>query len=278
MSDTLTTLEQGARVLHTPCGGGPLVWHVWGEGPPLLLLHGGSGSWTHWVRNVAPLAASGRSLWVPDMPGFGDSALPPGCEDADQLPPWLEQGLQQLLGDTPVDVLAFSFGALVAGYLATAHPERVASLLLIGAPALSAEALPPLPLLLWQRHPPGPARDAAHRRNLRLLMLAHDDAVDELALAVHAANVARDRMLRRKLMRTDALLRLLPGLRCPLAGWWGDQDVLYAHRLPVIGQALSRAPHYRGLTLRPGVGHWAMYEDAAAFNAGAVSWLDGLSR
>jgi 2-hydroxy-6-oxonona-2,4-dienedioate hydrolase len=189
MSDTLTTLEQGARVLHTPCGGdGPLVWHVWGEGPPLLLLHGGSGSWTHWVRNVAPLAASGRSVWVPDMPGFGDSALPPGCEDADQLPPWLEQGLQLLLGETPVDVLAFSFGALVAGYLATAHPDRVASLLLIGAPALSAEALPPLPLLLWQRHPPGPARDAAHRRNLRLLMLAHDDAVDELALAVHAAS------------------------------------------------------------------------------------------
>ena len=39
--------------------GGRMVWHRWGEElgqaardqPPVVLLHGGSGSWTHWVRN-----------------------------------------------------------------------------------------------------------------------------------------------------------------------------------------------------------------------------------
>jgi 2-hydroxy-6-oxonona-2,4-dienedioate hydrolase len=64
----------------TPCGAGDLVWHVWGQARPgvrpLVLLHGGSGSWTHWVRNLDALVAAGHQLWVPDLPGFGDSAPP----------------------------------------------------------------------------------------------------------------------------------------------------------------------------------------------------------
>ncbi|HXA97799.1 MAG TPA: alpha/beta hydrolase, partial [Candidatus Dormibacteraeota bacterium] len=39
-----------------PVGDGSMVWRSWGAGPPLVLLHGASGSWTHWIRNVLPLA------------------------------------------------------------------------------------------------------------------------------------------------------------------------------------------------------------------------------
>lgn len=66
----------GTRV-ETPCGAGRLVWYSWGQGRPLLLLHGGSGSWTHWIRNVETLAAAGYQVIAPDLPGSGDSALPP---------------------------------------------------------------------------------------------------------------------------------------------------------------------------------------------------------
>ena len=38
--------------LETPCGNGKMVWRHWGKGPPLVLLHGGFGSWTHWIRNI----------------------------------------------------------------------------------------------------------------------------------------------------------------------------------------------------------------------------------
>ncbi|KAB2902179.1 MAG: alpha/beta fold hydrolase, partial [Burkholderiaceae bacterium] len=68
---------------------GEIVWHVWGERrpgvAPLVLFHGGSGSWTHWVRNIDTLVAEGRQLWVPDLPGFGDSAPPLGGTDADAM-------------------------------------------------------------------------------------------------------------------------------------------------------------------------------------------------
>jgi pimeloyl-ACP methyl ester carboxylesterase len=55
--------------------------------PPLVLLHGGHGSWMHWLRNAEALSA-GRTLWLPDMPGFNDSDAPPRVAPGeDSLPP-----------------------------------------------------------------------------------------------------------------------------------------------------------------------------------------------
>lgn len=269
----LDRLAASAQVQHSPCGDGTLVWHTWGQGRPLLLLHGGSGSWTHWVRNIQPLVDAGRSVWVPDLPGFGDSACPSDCTDADHLPPWLEQGSAQLLGPQPVDVAAFSFGALVAGYWAVRYPARIASLMLVGAPALSSERLPPLPMRFWAGIEPGDRRDAVHRHNLRTLMLAREASIDAQAITLHGANVERDRMRRRRLMLTDALLHLLPQVQAPLAGLWGEQDVLYRGRQQIIAPALALAPAFAGLTLVPEAGHWVQYEAADTFNARLLDWL-----
>ena len=273
----------------TPCGSGHLVWHRWGPagGPPVVLLHGGSGSWTHWLHNIDALAAAGHHVLVPDMPGFGDSAAPPDGQDADVLPGWLERGLQQLL-DTPqaaaaqqrptprpVALVGFSFGALVAGLWARAVPQRVARLVLVGAPALSRERLAPLDLRRWDLLPPGDDRLAVHRHNLLQLMLAHAVSATPLAVALHAANVERDRLRQRRLMLTDALAQLLPGLACPVHGIWGALDVLYAQRLPLIGEVLRTAPRFHGLQLLPDAGHWVAFESAAAFNAALWAALDG---
>ena len=275
MHEDIDRVAAGARVLHSACGdGGHLVWHVWGDGAPVLLLHGGSGSWTHWLRNIEPLVDAGRSVWAPDLPGMGDSGKPPGCDDADDSAPWLEQGLRQLLGAQAVDAVGFSYGGLVAAYWAAAVPQRFGSLLLVGAPGLSAERRKPLPMRAWSELPAGERRDAVHRRNLGVLMIAEPAAIDDAAIALHGANVERDRMRRRRLMLTDALLQLLPRLQCPLAGLWGEQDALYRERLHTLGPALARAPQYRGLSLLPGAGHWVQYEAAAAFNAQALRWLE----
>jgi pimeloyl-ACP methyl ester carboxylesterase len=65
----------------TPCGGGSMVWRAWREGRPLVVLHGGSGSWS---RNVVPRADRFRVL-APDMPGFGESAALPALDTAAAL-------------------------------------------------------------------------------------------------------------------------------------------------------------------------------------------------
>jgi hypothetical protein len=73
---TVDAMARAARKHETPCGDGTMVWRVWGDGEPLVLLHGGSGSWTHWIRNIPELSRH-YELWVPDIPGLGSSAMPP---------------------------------------------------------------------------------------------------------------------------------------------------------------------------------------------------------
>jgi len=54
-----------------------MMWHVWGEGsgkPILLLFHGGSGSWIHWIRNVQPLSQH-FTVYAADIAGVATDAV-----------------------------------------------------------------------------------------------------------------------------------------------------------------------------------------------------------
>ena len=277
--DEVSAALQAARRVLTPCGQGELVWHIWGgQGadatlPPLLLLHGGSGSWTHWLRNVLPLSATGRRVLVPDLPGFGDSALPPSGADADAMPAPLEQGLAHLLGDTACDVAGFSFGGLTAGLLASRFPARVARLVLLGAPGMGLQALVPFKLKGW-RHLPGEAqRLAVHRDNLQMLMLHAPEAITPLACQLQSANAMRDRLPKRRLSRTNILARALPGLRCPLHALYGEHDPFYMGQVPAFEAVLLQAPGFHGMHAIAGAGHWAQFEQPAAFNQALLAIL-----
>ena len=275
----VSAVLQHARRVCTPCGQGDLVWHVWGELgadpalPPLLLLHGGSGSWTHWLRNVLPLAASGRRVLVPDMPGFGDSALPPSGADADAMPAPLEQGMAQLLGEAACDVGGFSFGGLTAGLLASEFPARVATLVLIGTPGMGLQALVPFKLKGWRHLPDAAQRLAVHRHNLQLLMLHAPEAITPLACELQSANALRDRLPKRRLSRTDILLRTLPGLSCPLYALYGEHDPFYKGQVPAYEAVLQLAPEFRGMHAIAGAGHWAQFEQPAVFNQALLAIL-----
>lgn len=272
--EAIHSLEQVAAVealaerAQTPCGEAAMVWRMWGppHGRPVLLLHGGSGSWNHWVRNIRALALAGRRVLVPDLPGFGDSAAPARGGDADVLPPILERGARELLGDTAVDVVGFSFGGLCAGLWAAGYPARIEHLVFSGAPSLCSEPPPPLDLRAWASTPQGPARDAIHRHNLMQLMLARVGSADELAIALHGANLARDRMRGRRISRTDILRRLLPAYDCQLSGLYGADDVLYRHRRKALAEALALAPKFHSLTWIKGAGHWAGFEAHESFD------------
>src|SRR5579863_9848650 len=74
--ELVKSLAEEAEEILSPCGRGYMIWRAWGTGPLLVLLHGGYGSWAHWVRNIRPLASRFRVI-APDLPGLGDSATPP---------------------------------------------------------------------------------------------------------------------------------------------------------------------------------------------------------
>jgi 2-hydroxy-6-oxonona-2,4-dienedioate hydrolase len=272
-------LLASATRLETPCGGGSMVWHRWSPGvagkhPPVVLLHGGSGSWTHWLRNIEALRDSGREVLAADLPGFGDSALPPQGRDADALPAPVEAGLRALLGDGACDMVGFSFGGMVAGLLAAQFPARAARLVLVAAPGLGLAVRNTITLTAW-RHLSDPAeREAVHRGNLAALMLYRPEATSALALRLHTDNTLRDRMKGRRLAYTDILARALASVACPVHAIYGREDALYRQRQEALAPALQAAPDFRGMHWIEGAGHWVQFEQAEAFDALLLALLD----
>ena len=280
MMGLIECLRAQATRRETPCGTGATVWHVWGEArpglPPVVLFHGGSGSWTHWVRNIQPLVAAGRQVIAADLPGFGDSASPPSGGDADALVAPLADGLNMLLGGEPCDLVGFSFGGLTAGLLLAAHPALARRLVLVGAPAMGVTPERQFELKAWRHLPTAAEQEAVHRFNLAALMLKDASLIDGLALELHITNLMRDRMPRRRLAHTDILARSLPRVRCPVHAIYGAHDALYKAWIHQLEDAFkAAAPDFRGLVLIPEAGHWVPFERPEAFDEALLRALDG---
>ncbi len=264
----LHRLAREARRRESPCGAGRMVWHEWGEGPPLVLLHGGSGSWRHWVRNIPHFARSRRVI-AADLPGLGESDLPPGPETPPAMAAILAAGLAGL---DRYDLCGFSFGGVMAGCLAAREGARVRSLTIVGSNGLG------LPRgttkLVKVRHLEGPARAAAHRANLAALMIADPARIDDLALTIQDWNTRHSRLKSPTISRGTWLADALGAVRAPVGGIWGALD---ATALPDIGarEAAMRALHTAlRFTAIPGAGHWVAYEAAGAFNAALSGMLE----
>ena len=269
----------GAQRAVTLLGGIKTVWHLWGaaDRPAVVLLHGGSGSWTHWVRSIAPLLAAGWRVLVPDLPGFGDSDLPPGCTDVPDLPAHLHAGLQQLAPVGPVQIVGFSFGGMAGALWLADHPDDAQALVLVGAPGLGLSSPQRTPLKGWRHLETTEQQMAVHRHNLMALMFERHESMDELALVLHAANVARDRMPRRRLSSTSIVAEALPRVRARVSAIYGEHDALYRERLSEVRDALPRwASHWGQWHTVPGSGHWVQYEAAQAFNAALLRQLMGV--
>lgn len=270
-------LDAAARRVETPCGDGTMVWRVRGEGEPLVLLHGGTGSWRHWVRNIEPLAAAGRRILAPDLPGPGESAMAPGEPGPAAIAEVVAAGLDRLLGpEARCDLAGFSFGAVVSGHVAAARPGRPRSVTLVGAGALGVPR--GRTDLVKVRDKAGAERIAAHRANLAALMIADPARIDDLAVAIQEWNTVharyRSRVHAQTALLRDALERALA--RAPemaLNGIWGERDqVAWPHvadRLAVL-RALQPEADVR---LIEGAGHWVAYEAPERFDAALLDML-----
>jgi 2-succinyl-6-hydroxy-2,4-cyclohexadiene-1-carboxylate synthase len=124
-----------------PVNGVRLYVETAGAGPPLVLLHGFTGSAATWARLVR--AADERfSTIALDLLGHGRSDAP-----ADPGRYAIERGAADViavldrLGVGRAGVLGYSMGGRLALYLATAAPERVAALVVESAsPGIGEDA------------------------------------------------------------------------------------------------------------------------------------------
>jgi len=263
-------LEERAEPVDSVFEASRIRWRRIGDGPPLVLLHGGNGSWLHWVRNIEALAGR-HQLWLPDLPGCGESDQVAPPASLERLVAALQHNIADLIGGgREIGLVAFSFGSVLASNLALAR-GGVRRLALLGA---TGHGLPRRPLALknWRRLEPGDAQAAAHRHNLAELMLHDPAAIDDLALLVHRSASERTRLRSKPLSHTDATRRALDQLHVPVLMAWGEHD-------PTTGgaataQALADGHPERRCLLVPGAGHWVQYERPGEINALLAGWFD----
>jgi 2-hydroxy-6-oxonona-2,4-dienedioate hydrolase len=257
-------------------GTGRLVWHGWNtqrdHGRPIVLLHGGAGSWRHWMRAI-PHLATYDAVWAPDLPGLGESDMPPMPYDPDRVAGIIAAGLRQILRDADgCDLVGFSFGAIAAGHVAANHPALVRTLTLVGAGALGVARAPIT--LVPVRNKTGAERRDANRTNLLQLMIADPDRIDDETLNIQDWNTSRARVSSVGFAGSSLLLDALRRVSCPIGAIWGEHDhaarPLLDSRIAAIRSIQADAP----VVVIPGAGHWVSHEAPRTFNA----TLDGILR
>lgn len=253
-----------------PFDGGQVTWRCLGDGPPLVLLHGGHGAWTHWARNIDALSQRFR-VCVADLPGYGDSSAPTSPTLASLLAATLHT-LDALVGaQTPILLAGFSFGGLVASRLAVQR-GGIQALALLGPAGHGGPRRPRGELRSWREA--HKARDdvalgEVMRHNLQLHMLAAP--ADEQALAIHTQACLRTRFHSKSISRAGGLADSLRALHCPVLLAWGEHDVTATplELAPLLAALCQRAQ----TELLASAGHWVQYEAADRVNALLVGWL-----
>lgn len=216
-----------------------------GDGPPLVLVHGGMAHCTQWVPLMAQLADHVRCYAV-ERPSNGASDELDHAPIVDRLA-HVTRVIGDLLDGIEVErgpIIGNSLGGLYALGFATQHPERVEHLILAGAPAAHDHPVP-LPVRLIAGRVTGRmltpvlARmsPAGTRRGEAQLLVAHAERLTDDYLEVGAATTRRNAAAWPRYMRWAVDGRAIhPDM--PASGWattaarsgvpltylWGTED------------------------------------------------------
>lgn len=222
-----------------------------GSGPPLLLVHGLSGSSTWWRRNI-PALMPHFTVYTIDLIGFGHSRrLFPltVVEAADMLAEFITT-----MGHERADIIAHSMGGHITLLLAARHPEKVGKLVLA-----AAAGGPAMQKTIWEMM-------------VRALLAGFFGAPSFLPTIAWDALRAGPLVLwiaANDLLRSD-LSSLLEQIRSPSLLLWGDRDVLVPLR---VGRELKTHLPNSSLHILRGAGHVLMFDKSEAFNQAVLGFL-----
>lgn len=215
-------------------------------GLPLLLLHGLGCSGDAWKPVLDTLSSDGCAQTVasPDLPGYGHSECSQGVLDMDALGDWTADFLDRL-GLARVHVAGHSMGCQVALALARRHPDRVASLVLVG-PTSGRRLVP-----LW-RYATGLALDGFAEPARYNIVLAR--MYTQMGLFRYFATVRR--------MMQDDPFALASDIRVPALILRGARDYVVPS---LAARALAAALPRGRYTEVPHAAHAAQFDNPSRF-------------
>jgi pimeloyl-ACP methyl ester carboxylesterase len=140
MSLAYQRVSSRGKMIETACG--PIQYTEFGEGPPMLIVHGAGGGYDQ-GEYFAKLIG-GNYRWIaPSRFGFLDTPVPDGADSARQADAYA--CLLDSLGIDRVGVVGVSMGGPSSLLFALRYPQRTNSLVMISA---ASHAIPPRPAIL----------------------------------------------------------------------------------------------------------------------------------
>lgn len=223
-------------------GSAEWVYSVYGSGPPLLLIHGLSGS-VGWWRRTIPALETDYTVYAVELVGFGGNrGRRPLSLDASA------SGLQALmaaLGIGRANIVAHSMGGQICIHLAATYPQLVDRLVLAAPSGMLLERLVPMAVRVARAgrygaldFTPTLLRDALRAGPVNLLLAARQ-------------------------LLSDDVSELLGKITSPTLVIAGQRDVIVPPEVCEVLAAGITGARYRVV---PGAGHNLMWDRASDFN------------
>jgi pimeloyl-ACP methyl ester carboxylesterase len=255
-----------------------------GSGPPVVFIHGLSGSWQNWLEQLPVFARDHRVITF-DLPGFGASQMPREKITIRGYGRFVDALLGEL-GVNSAAVVGNSMGGFIGIELAIRFPERVERLVLVSAAGLSIEYLRNERALAvlgaienrlaaysgWlASRSDALARRPGARRMIFGIVAKRPDRLPGPLVAEQVRGSGKPGFLPALDALTDYPIRdRLGEIACPTLIVWGAEDKLVPAR--DADEFARLIPNSRKVVW-PETGHVAMLERPEAFNALVQAFL-----
>lgn len=264
----------------TSVADGTVAWDRFGDGAPVVLVHG-TPSWSFLWRHVVPLLERCFTVYVLDLLGYGGSER---SDDQDMSISAQGRMLAELLdqwGLADPGLVGHDIGGatVLRAHLLEQRPVR--GIVLLDAVALNPWNTPTTMHIRTHldayRSMPAHVYEEVVRAHLRTAVHRPLDAeVLDAYLAPWRGGVGQAAYLRKIEQWTDAdvgvLEALLPNLDVPVRIVWGEEDRWLEREVALRLQALI--PHAQ-LRLLPGAGHFAPEDEPEGVARELVDFFAG---
>ena len=255
-----------------------LNYEISGQGPAVVLLHGGNGRAQDWA-NQFPILSPNYTAIALDIRGHGKSAAPK--TEAEYSIPLIAEdvlGLLDRLGIAKCCLVGHSFGGFVALHFAVTHQERLAGLILVdtasgpygGGNTKTGELTQKLVgIAVSQGMDAVFEYDAAHNPERIEKFMHHPELIEPARQTMLAMSVNAYIWGSQTVAKWPPVTPRLGEIRVPTLIFRGEEDLRFATAVKTLEQGI----HGSILTTIKSTGHSPHQDSPEIFNRKLVKFL-----
>ena len=244
-----------------------ISFRIWGQsGPILVLLHGGYGSWMHFLKNVEELSKNFQVI-VPDMPGFGESESLPKVPNLDEYAQTLVDALSSLTNGSNYNIIGFSFGSAIGSHMIKFAGDSVNRLTVVGYNRTGNMPFKRPKMLSWRAAKTEEESNTAQRHNLSVMMIHKQEKIDDMAINLQTLNTKGAKVRSLEIVASHDLPNRILNISQPVDIIWGEFDVTLINGIDDAQNRMKELIPDVKFHIIQNSGHWIQFEEYEKFNS-----------